>query len=145
MTDAATDNVIHLDTRLGARVALRRLQSPQSPEQAQELNHCLATLAAAAQRDNHVVLFPTHVFVKSGEIVGYGSVAAMPILNFWADSAKLGPADSLRMIEQGEAVSSHHGLRTVIVPCAENSPFAVHMERLGYTKLGTTVLYRKEL
>jgi hypothetical protein len=144
MSDPET-NLLHLDVKLASRVALRRMPVPQSKEDALRLQDCIEQLTEAASADNHTVLFPSHVFVKGEEIVGYASVATMPVLNFWADSTKLHAADSVRMIEQGEAVCSHAGIRTMIVPCAEDSPFAAHMERLGYTKLGTTVLYRKEL
>lgn len=139
------DQVIELQARLPGRVQLRRIQTPQSDEDTNNLRVLVEQLRTAAAADDHAVLFPTHVFVKDGQIVGYASIATMPVINFWADSTKLHAAESIKMIEQAEAVCSHHGLRSVVVPCAENSPFAQHMERLGYTKLGATVLHIKNL
>jgi hypothetical protein len=128
----------------GQRIQLRRLLA-RTPEQQAALNQLLADLQREAAADNHQALAPTHVMIRGDEILGYVSIAGMPMINFWAHSGKLHAGESLKMIETAEAVAQHEGCQLVCVPCAENSPFAQHMERLGFQKLGATVLYLKQL
>ena len=51
----------------------------------------------------------------------------------------------MHLLNFGESILARQGHRSLIVPCWEGSPFAPHMERLGYTKLGTTTLSSKGL
>jgi len=102
-------------------------------------------LVAQAQADNHCVLNPTHVMMRAGKIVGYLSLNGLPIVHCWFDSKAVHVLDSLKMIEHGQTVFREHGVRDYTVACAEHSPFTPHLERMGFTKLGTTVLWRKTL
>jgi hypothetical protein len=105
----------------------------------------LDAVQAAATRDDHVVLAPTHVVVRGGDIVGYGSLAAVPMLHVWLDSQRVKARESAMLLNMAEGILSAQGLRNVIVPCDPRSPFHPYMEKLGYTRLGTTTLNLKGL
>ena len=137
------ENVIELARRKRARWV--RLRPAQSPEEAHELQALQQELSRAAAADNHTVLGPTHVVLRDGEVVGYCSAGGLPTVHVWLDSKQVHAAESLRLLETLEAILSDNGVRAILMPCDGNSPFSSHMERLGFTKLGTTVLYVKTL
>jgi len=97
-------------------------------------------LDQAAKADNHIALYPTHAVWKSGEIIGYGSINATPMVNVWLHSQKLGPRDSVQLLGVAEALAANAGLSQIIMPCAQNSPFFPMMEKLGFSRLGFTSL-----
>jgi len=105
----------------------------------------LAGLDAAAKADAHCVMYPTHVARVGGEIAGYASALNTPLLNCWLSSKVLNPRASLMLLQMGEALCADKGARTVVVPCAAESPFNPLMEKMGFAKLGATVLYVKKL
>lgn len=102
-------------------------------------------LVAAAAVDHHTVIAPTEIVWRGTEIVGYGSLGGAPMMHVWLDSKSVRPRESIALLATGETLLARHGHHSVIVPCWDGSPFAPHMERLGYTKLGTTTLYTKNL
>lgn len=104
----------------------------------------LPALAAAAARDQHVAIAPTHLIERAGQIVGYASLGGAPLLNVWMDSQHCRAGDSVRMLETAEALLADKGVQLYLMACAEESPFAPHMERLGFRKLGKTVLWAKQ-
>ncbi len=103
----------------------------------------LAKLVEAAKRDNHECLAPTDIAWKGATPVGYGSLAAVPMMHIWVDSKAVRARESLGLLNTGEAMLAKMGMRSVIVPCWSGSPFAPYMEQLGYKKLGETTLYIK--
>lgn len=128
-----------------ARSKLVPLRPAQSPEEGQHQAAVMEELAAAAAADQHVVLGPTHVVLKGGRVVGYASVAGMPTMHVWMDRQHTNALDSVRMLEHVEVAMRERGIRHVLLPCAEESPFTPHLERLGFRRLGPTVLYIKEV
>jgi len=102
-------------------------------------------LFEAAAADDHTVIAPTHVMMRGEQIIGYLSLGAMPVVQSWFDSKSGHVLDSLKMIEMGEAVIASQGAAAYQVAVSENSPFAPHMERLGYKPVGKTVLWQKQL
>lgn len=102
-------------------------------------------LFEAAAADDHMVIAPTHVMMRGEQIIGYLSLGAMPVVQSWFDSKSGHVLDSLKMIEMGEAILASQGAQVYQVAVSENSPFAPHMERLGYTKVFTTTLWQKQL
>lgn len=113
---------------MGARI--RRIE----PNELQELRE-------RAAQDDHVVLAPTHVVEKEGEIVGYLSIGAIPIVNVWMDSQRLGPRDSVAVLGQLDAVMDYAGQPTYFMPCDPSSPFHPVMEKLGFDPLMETQLF----
>lgn len=102
-------------------------------------------LVNAAAQDQHLVIAPTHVMLRGEEIIGYLSLGALPVVQAWFDSKSGHVLDSLKMIEMGEAIFDSQGVKQFAIGVTEESPFAPHMERLGFTKLGSTVLWHKTL
>ena len=112
--------------------------SPITPDE-------LQALVAAAADDHHSVLFPTHVIKRDGEIVGYLSVCATPIVNVWAHSKKINALQSVRLMHKLEDELKSNGILNYIMPCAKDSPYYPHMQKLGYTALGENVWHLKQL
>ncbi len=135
MTETANGHTLTPANIFAGRCRLKRLVAPEQ----------LAALQAVARADAHQVLMPTHVVCRGDEIIGYGSLGALPTLHVWMDSRKAHASDSLRMLETAETLLENTGAKFVLMPCAVESPFTPHMERLGYTKLGPTVLWIKQL
>lgn len=140
-----TDNIIPLNA---PEILQRATLIPLAPRDEAEAHalpakiHALRQLAAA---DNHIVLNPTHVMVKGGQVIGYLSLNGLPTVHAWFDTKNKHATDSIKMIEHGETIFRQQGVRAYTVACAEESPFTPHMARLGFTKLGTTVLWHKPL
>lgn len=127
------------------RTKLVPLLPPQSEQEARSLAAVHAELQEAAAADQHIVLGPTHAVVKGGQVVGYASVGGLPTMHVWLDSQRANALDSVRMLEHVEVVMRERGIRHVLLPCAVESPFTPHLERLGFRRLGPTVLYMKEV
>ena len=104
----------------------------------------LEPLQAAAASDNHLVIFPSHVAEQGGEIVGYASVAMVPLMFCWVHSQKVRARDSFRLLHEVEAEAARI-CPTVVLPCAQTSPFYPLMGRLGYQRLGPADWHFKQL
>ena len=129
---------------IAQRAVLKPLK-PRDQREAAALPALLEQLGQQAAADNHAVIAPTHVMVKDGQIIGYLSLAGLPVVQAWFDSHHKHAADSIRMIEHGETIFREQGGRQFAVACTEESPFSPHLERLGFKKLGTTTLWAKTL
>ena len=105
----------------------------------------LEELQAAADRDKHQVLFPTHIVRKAGEIVGYASVCAAPIMFVWLDSKRVKTRETLMLLALGENLARAKGVQILLMPCAEDSPFSPLMTGMGFEIVGKTVLYAKKM
>ena len=111
-------------------VRIRRMESSELQE-----------LRERAARDDHVVLAPTHVVEKGGEIVGYLSIGAIPIVNVWMDSTQMGPRDSVAVLGQLDAVMDYAGQPAYYMPCDKGSPFYPVMDKLGFGSLMETEIF----
>jgi hypothetical protein len=120
------------------RQLLPLLRPLNTPEQ-------LALLQEVAAQDNHTVVGATHLVWKDGQIAGYGSLGGIPVLNVWLDSRKVHARESLVLLNAAEAILANAGVRGVLMPCAENSPFKPYMQKLGYAELGETVMHIKQI
>ena len=140
----ASEPQTEIKVQLNQRAVLVPLK-PRTPEEAQAFPVRLQALQAKAAADQHPVIAPTHIMMKGEEIIGYLSLGGMPVVQAWFDSRHKHPADSLKMIEHGETIFREQGVRVFAICCADNSPFQPHMERLGFSLLGTTQLWVKNL
>lgn len=98
-----------------------------------------AELERLAHEDNHATIEPTHVFVKGSELVGYASIGAIPLVLPWFSTRKCKTRDSLYFINQMEnflANAMGPGGGLICVPFVQGSPFAPHIEDLGYVNCG---------
>ncbi len=96
----------------------------------------LILLGQRAAEDDHVVIHPTHLIEKEGEIVGYVSAGAVSMLNCWVHSQKVNKFESFRLLTEAEQLMAAQGHRVICLPCAHTSPFRPYIERRGYTHLG---------
>lgn len=102
-------------------------------------------LLKLAEADKHVVIAPTHlVRNEDNAIVGYLSIK-LPWISIWMDSRKNSARDSLEVQKLLESHLTMMGVTEYLMPCAETSPYFKHMEKLGFTRLGAQVVFRKEL
>ena len=102
-------------------------------------------LAKMAKADRHTVVIPSHLVIKKGEIVGYGSIGAVPMLNVWVHSRKVNKFESVRLLHEAEQMLAKGGAQFVILPCANDSPFRKYVGKLGYTELGNASYNLKRL
>jgi len=102
-------------------------------------------LKRAAAADGHQVLCPTHVVRVGGEIVGYGSICATPVVNVWLDSKRVKRRESLMLLSLCENLARDRRIASIVMPCAAASPFSPVMGALGFVRLGETVLWAKKL
>jgi len=86
-------------------------------------------LVKAATEDGHAVYFPSFVWEKDGEIVGYSSVA-VPVVLTWQHSKKMNAGDSLKALGFMEGVLS--AFPFVCLPCDPESPFMRFLPKQGY-------------
>lgn len=105
----------------------------------------MADLVTAAASDNHGVLFPTHLVKSDGDTVGYVSICAMPIVHVWLDSRRVHALQSIRLLRKADAMLRDAGIQSYVIPCSKESPFYAHMERMGFSILGETVLFQRTL
>lgn len=131
-------------TQLAQRAVLLPLK-PRSEAEAKAYPDTLKRLQAAAANDQHMVIAPTHLMVRGDKIIGYLSLNGLPVVQCWFDRQAGHASDSLKMIEHGETIFREQGVGAYAVACAPESPFTPHMERMGFTKLGSTVLWAKQI
>lgn len=105
----------------------------------------LSELLVAAKKDHHSVVFPSHLVRKEEKTIGYAGIFSMPILMWWLDSKEGKARDSLELMTQIEDIARSKNVRRYATICSEDSPYYPHMARLGFQKLGPTVLFEKEL
>lgn len=105
----------------------------------------LQELILAASEDHHDVIFPSHTFRKNNELIGYAGIFSTPVLMWWMDSKKGKARDTLEMLKEVENLARAKQVKRYVTICSENSPYFKHMNRLGYSKLGKTVMFQKEI
>jgi hypothetical protein len=105
----------------------------------------LETLIAVAAEDGHSVVGATHLLTKNGKITGYASLGGIPLMNVWLDSKQMGALDSMLLLRDAEAILADRGHHQYLMPCTVESPFNPHMERLGFKRLGPTMMHLKKL
>lgn len=115
-----------------------RIQELQSIEELREL-------VLVASKDHHDVVFPTHTVKKNGELIGYAGIFSTPVLMWWLDSKKGTARDTLDLLKQIEDLARSRKVGRYVTICSQESPYFKHMNRLGYTKMGSTVMFQKEL
>lgn len=105
----------------------------------------LAPLQAAAKADSHTAICPTHVATLDGNICGYFSMNAVPLIMAWADTKLMKARTSVEALRFMENLMAGGGAPAIVVPVQESSPFFKHMTHMGYVDLDTAHLFAKKL
>jgi hypothetical protein len=106
---------------------------PLLPEQ-------LPALKAAAARENHDVVLPTHVVWQDGEMVGYGGIRPCALLTVWLSAEKVKARESFHLFNLAENLAvnlTHQPL--LVVPCEQASPFYPLLRRFGYQQISPAI------
>lgn len=103
------------------------------------------TLETAAREDGHGICAPTHLVVKRGEVVGYVSVCAVPMINVWLHTKKVKGRESAYVLNMAENLAAAAGHNMVCVPCGPGSPFAPFINQVGYKNVGLSTINLKNL
>ena len=104
----------------------------------------LPELIALAAEDNHPVCLPTHIFKKDGQIVGYYSIAACT--HAWLDTRKVNAVDTFRHVfPSGRNLMRSLGHRVHWHLCGEDSKLEPYMDRLGYDRIGKSIVFSQKL
>lgn len=88
-------------------------------------------LVKNAAEDGHGVYFPSMVYEKDGEIVGYFSIA-VPVVLTWQHSTKMTPLDSVKALGTCEGMLMNHPF--MCIPCDPESPFMRFLPKAGYVE-----------
>lgn len=106
----------------------------------------LNAVAAAAAKDNHLTLYPTHYIKKDDEITGYLSVCVIPIVSAWMHTKLMKPIDSIIALSVAENMARAQGHKYVFEILNKESPFnAIAEKHLGLTKLADISIWGKSL
>lgn len=89
-------------------------------------------LEKLAKADDHAILLPTHVVERDHQMIGYLSMANIPMVIVWMDSVRANIRDSIAAMNFWENSVSDRGGPAVIVPCNDKSPFRPYIEQVGY-------------
>lgn len=96
----------------------------------------------AATADNHKLVSCTHFARKGDEIVGAFTLG--PIVMWWLRSDCTFRDTAICMADL-RARAEEMGLKTVVMLCAQGSPYARHMKKLGCEFIGTTNIYERQV
>lgn len=105
----------------------------------------LAAVRAAAAADAHGVVAATHLVTKGGEVVGYGSIGGLMLLNVWVATGQVRARESAYLLNLAENIARDRGAKGICVPCSPASPFSGYMAGMGYTELGLAKWHVKGL
>jgi hypothetical protein len=104
----------------------------------------LKEVARVAKEDGHGVIAATHLIQKQGEVVGYASIGAMPVVFTWLHSKKVKARETVALLNTAEALAAANS-GVVCVPCMRTSPLFGFMEKFGYKLGGDYGLFFKRL
>lgn len=105
----------------------------------------ITALQQHAAEDAHLVVAPTHVCIKDNELVGYFSVARVPLILTWLSTRKVKAIDSIKALRKIEDHCTMSNIPVVCIPCATDSPFYPEMEKLGYIEAPMMRFFFKKL
>lgn len=105
----------------------------------------LRALIDAAGADNHSLLYPSHLVSKNDELLGAFSLFNSPLLNVWLHSKKISPRESLMLYATVENVARVQGVKSILLPCTDQSPLSKYLAALGYSPICKTTLHQKIL
>jgi hypothetical protein len=102
-------------------------------------------LEKAVTENGFTVVLPTHVVRRGPEFIGYFTISNVPLWHFWFHTEKVKPRESFDLMTVGLNIARGLGLKKCIVPVIHSSPFSVLTGRCGFTPIGDTTLYLKDL
>lgn len=98
---------------------------------------------AAAQADNDNMIFPTHVVLKDGKIVGSWCIGGIPFVMLWHSTEHMKARDSMIMNNTVGALMNDRGVAQYCLACNSGSPFIGYMDKFGYSPVWPTNLFYK--
>jgi hypothetical protein len=105
----------------------------------------MEAVTVAAEADGTVCLAPSHLIERDGRIIGYVGMDSIPLFRVWLHSEALRPRESFTILNVVENLYRARGVRAVSMLLMPGSPFGELMPRLGYERVGETVLHSKRL
>ena len=100
--------------------------------------------AAALDPLGHDPRFATDVATRDGEIVGALSICNTPLSCIWSHSQKNRAADTMMLVNLARSLSHRVTAgRPCLTTCSANSPILPYMEKLGFVRLGETILFEE--
>jgi hypothetical protein len=102
-------------------------------------------LLARAAEDKAFVYYPTHIIEKDGEVIGFFSIGANPVILAHFDRQKCSAKDTIKAIEIGENFMRALGHKNYTLLCETESPFYPLLEKMGYKNIMPTNMMSKNL
>ena len=87
-----------------------------------ETSEELEELYEVCQETNTYPIFPTHIAIKKGTIVGCFSIHS-PTVYWWMNPNTVTKRESLPIFQACDTLMSEHGNHSYIIPCEPESPF----------------------
>lgn len=123
---------------------LKRLRPAQNEAEAQKLAKWEKRLFELAKADGHDVIAPTDLIMKGDDVLGYVSIANIPIIIAHYSTQHLKARDSFNITQVCEQRVEGQGYRSVIWPIGVTSPFHTYFPDMGYRRLANVDLFVKE-
>lgn len=99
-------------------------------------------LHAAAAADNHCPIYPTHVAVRQGEIVGCASVLAIPLVTVWSHSTKNNAKGTFDLVNHAQNLGHlAAGGRNIVTLCPATSAIYPFLAAFGFQKHVDTTMF----
>lgn len=90
-------------------------------------------------------LAPTHLFERDGQVVGYASVAAIPILMGWLHDDRITSAEARACFEAAERQAAEQGYKYLVMPCTDDCRFIKEARQMGWRPLKKATMFLKFL
>lgn len=101
-------------------------------------------LKLAAREDDHPICLPTHIIRKNGDIVGY--VSFTTAMHGWLHTKRVGAIETFRTVFPTiDSIARQRGDKFMFYLTGRQSNLTPFAERIGYTHVGPTELFAKQL
>lgn len=108
----------------------RKIQSPAE----------IDALEKAMDGQDSLIVAPTHLVRKDGQIVGHWAINSIPVVQAWHDDNLIN-RDSYYLINTLQTTLNDRGINRHMVALSKESPYNSLMHRVGYTLAGNANLY----
>ena len=104
----------------------------------------LEELRTEAAKDNHPICLPTHIIHKNGQVSGY--ISFVTAMHGWLHTGRINAIETFRTVFPTiDDIAKQHGDKFMFYLTGKQSNLTPYAERIGYSKVGETQLFVKQL
>lgn len=105
-----------------------------------EFKDDVRAIQSAMEGQDQLLVTPTHILHKGGDVVGYWSIGAVPLVLAWHHN-DLTASDSYHLVNTLQTVCNDRGHSNHLLGLSKHSPYVEYISRVGYQAFGRTNLY----